>query len=643
MPNEKVLVILSDPGMGTMLEQGTLIPAGYQVTFSTELATAEMLLVSEPPDLVLLGDQVESHSGLALGADWMKRYPALPVILLALKPEAELPLKALRMGFADCLQPPIKPDQVLKAVEHGLQRRRQLLEWAGTEFPYRESALRLQLDHLETLQQVGRSVTSLLDLDAILTAVVDAAVELTGAEEGSLLLLDAITGELYMRAARNFQDEFVRKFRLPIQDTLAGQVVRTGQALALHENTPQKIKTAYMVYTLIYVPMQVHGRVIGVLGVDNRRGGPPFTEDHQRLMAALADYAAIAVENASAYERLEQEHQKLVTILAQVEDAVIVADPDGRLVLANRAARQAFGMHAQALVGSPLRELVSHAELIGIFDQKSDAPTQYELKLEDGRVFHTQVTAIDGVGRAVTMQDITHLKELDRIKSDFVNAVSHDLRSPLTAILGYVELIGRVGPVTAQQRNFINRIQVSVQNITALINDLLELGRIEAGFDARRENLPIGTVIRFALEGLREQFALKDQSLLLNLPAEQVQVLGNVVHLRQMMNNLLSNASKFTPKSGRIQVNCWMEDSQVILQVIDNGPGIPPADQPYVFDKFYRGSNISYDIPGTGLGLAIVKSIVEDHQGRVWVNSQLGQGTSFTVVLPVADAAREAG
>ena len=641
MPNEKVLVILSDPSVGSMLEQTALNPAGYQVTFSTELATAEMLLKSQPPDLVLLSSRVEKRSGLEVGADWMKRFPALPVILLALEPEAGLQVKALRMGFADCLLAPIHADEVLKAVEGGLQKRRLLLEWAGAEFPQRESALRLQLDNLETLQRVGRSVTSLLDLDAVLTTVVDAAVELTGAEEGSLLLLDEISGELYMRAARNFQDEFVRKFRLPIRDTLAGQVVRTGQPLTLHENTPQKIKTAYMVYTLIYVPMQVHGRVIGVLGVDNRRGGPPFTEEHQHLMAALADYAAIAVENAWAYERVEQEHQKLGTILAQVEDAVIVADPDGRLVLANRAAQEAFGMPSRNLAGRPVRDVINHAELVGILDQQGESATRYELTLEDGRVFHAQVTAIEGVGRAVTMQDITHLKELDRIKSDFVNAVSHDLRSPLTAILGYVELIARVGPITAQQRNFIDRIQVSVQNITALINDLLELGRIEAGFDARRETLPIGTVIRFALEGLQEQFALKDQHLVLSLPAEQIHVLGNVVHLRQMMNNLLSNASKFTPQGGRIQVNCWMEDAQVILQVIDNGPGIPPADQPYVFDKFYRGSNITYDTPGTGLGLAIVKSIVEDHQGRVWVNSMLGQGTSLTVVLPVADAARE--
>lgn len=639
MPNEKVLVILSDPGISSMLERVALTPAGYHVTLISDLATAEMLLKSDPPDLVLLSDMLEGRSGLEIGAAWIARFPALPVVLLALKPADELLVKALRLGFVDCLLPPLKASEVLQAVQNGLLWRQRLQEWANTQASQGLSSFVERLDNLEALQHVGRSVTSLLDLDTILTTVVDAAVELTGAEEGSLLLLDEATGELYMRAARNFQDDFVRKFRLPIHDTLAGQVVRTGKALALNQDTPQKIKTAYLVYTLIYVPLQVHGRVIGVLGVDNRRGGSPFLEDHQRIVAALADYAAIAIENAWAYERVEQEHSKLETILTQVEDAVIVVDPDKCLVIANRSAREAFNMDAGSLLGRPITEIVSHAELLDIFDQRSESPTRYELTLEDGRVFNALVTVIEGVGQAVTMQDITHLKELDRIKSDFVNTVSHDLRSPLTAILGYVELIGRAGPISTQQRDFINRIQVSVHNITLLINDLLELGRIEAGFDARKENLPIGTVIQFTIDGLREQLALKEQRLILNIPAEQSMVLGNAVHLRQMMNNLVSNASKFTPKGGQIQVNCRLEASQIILQVIDNGPGIPPADQPYVFDKFYRGSNIGYDIPGTGLGLAIVKSIVEDHQGRIWVESALGHGTNFTIVLPVADLA----
>ncbi len=637
MPNEKIFVILSDPSVGSMLERAALKPAGYDVTLVNDLAVVDTLLKTSPPDLVILGDLIQEKNGLEVGAAWIEQYPALPVILLAANPGDDTLTQALRLGFADCLLPPLRINDLVGVVQKGLQWRKHLQEWAALEARRGTRVLQRRLDSLESLQRVGRSVTSLLDLDTILTTVVDAAVELTGAEEGSLLLLDDATGELYMRAARNFQEDFVRKFRLPIRDTLAGQVVRTGKPITMHEETPQKIKTAYLVHTLIYVPLQVHGRVIGVLGVDNRRSGSPFLEDHLLLITSLADYAAIAIENARAYARIEQEHNKLETILTQVEDAVIVVDHEGRLVLANQTAREAFHMESGNLDGRPILEIVSHKELLEIFENKSGSSTRCELALEDGRVFNTQVTSIEEVGQAVTMQDITQLKELDRIKSEFVSTVSHDLRSPLTAILGYVELMERVGPVTAQQRDFIRRVQTSVHNITTLINDLLELGRIEAGFDTRKEIVSIGTIIQFATDGLKEQFTGKEQHVVVNISSEKPMVLGNPVHLRQMVSNMLTNASKFSPKGGQIKVNCRAEDDQVILQVVDNGPGIPPGDQPYIFDKFYRGSNVGNDVPGTGLGLAIVKSIVDDHQGRVWVESVPGQGTNFTVVLPLAD------
>jgi len=237
----------------------------------------------------------------------------------------------------------------------------------------------------------------------------------------------------------------------------------------------------------------------------------------------------------------------------------------------------------------------------------------------------------------VTMQDITHLKELDRIKSDFVSTVSHDLRSPLTAILGYVELIGRAGPVTDQQREFIHRVQMSVNNITSLINDLLDLGRIEAGFDTRKEIVPLAAIIQYAVEGLRTRINEKGQILTLSIEEKLPSVLGNPVRLRQLINNVLGNSVKYTSRGGQIGICLRAEAGQVIIQVSDNGPGIPPADQPYIFDKFYRASNVPNDVPGTGLGLAIVKSIVENHQGRIWVDSTLGQGSIFTVVFPIAD------
>jgi two-component system, OmpR family, phosphate regulon sensor histidine kinase PhoR len=636
MPNANILLVLADTQIASLLERGILRPAGYEVTLVSEKSIAESLVKVIPPDLIILGDKIQGGSGYDLAPLFLDRFPNLAMILLADSHSEEIAVKALRSGFVDYIYPPFRQNDVLQAVIRAIQRQRRLVDWSQLESRRNTKSLQKRLDGLETLHSVGRSVTAVLDLDNVLTVVVDAAVELTGAEEGSLLLLDETTGELYMRAARNFQDDFVRKFRLPIRDSLAGQVLRTGKPITINDKTPQKIKTSYLVHTLIYVPLQVRGRVIGVLGVDNRHSGNPFLEDHILMVSALGDYAAIAIENAYLYTRTEVERKKLETILTHVEDGVIVVDPDGRLVLANQTARAAFGIQDPKPEGKPARDLFQHPDLVEILaDEKRARPSRSEITLEDGRVFNAQLTSIPDIGLAITMQDITHLKELDRIKSDFVSTVSHDLRSPLTAILGYVELIDRAGPVTEQQREFIRRVQFSVNNITSLINDLLDLGRIEAGFDARKEIVPLGAIINYAIEGLRSRLAEKDQDLVTQIAPDLPTVLGNPIRLRQLMGNLIGNAIKYTPGHGKITVHAHAEDGQLIIQVVDNGPGIPASDQPYIFDKFYRASNVPGDVPGTGLGLAIVKSIVENHQGRIWVDSTVGQGTTFTVVLPI--------
>ena len=237
----------------------------------------------------------------------------------------------------------------------------------------------------------------------------------------------------------------------------------------------------------------------------------------------------------------------------------------------------------------------------------------------------------------ITMHDITYLKKLDRIKSDFVSTVSHDLRSPLTAILGYIDLLDRAGPINPQQREFIQRVQASVHNITSLVDDLLNLGKIEAGFDSRKEVIPLGYILRHSIDNVKNQATEKNQKLLLDLPEDVPPLFCNPVQLRQMLDNLIDNAIKYTPAGGTIQIQVQVQRNQIILRIVDNGIGIPSVDLPYIFDKFYRASNIPADMSGTGLGLSIVKSIVESHQGRIWVDSIPGQETVFTVVLPVTE------
>ncbi len=192
----------------------------------------------------------------------------------------------------------------------------------------------------------------------------------------------------------------------------------------------------------------------------------------------------------------ESEKARLESIFASIEDGVIVLDDKKKLILINRVAREAFGLDKTDLTGQPIEDVITHNDLHALLAKSGDGAVKYyELNFDDGRVFNAQHTPVPQIGSAITMQDITYLKRLDQMKSDFVHTVSHDLRSPLTAVLGYAELVERVGPLTEQQKEFVRRIQGSVQSITALINELLDLGRLDAGFDTRRESVQMESIL----------------------------------------------------------------------------------------------------------------------------------------------------
>jgi two-component system NtrC family sensor kinase len=301
----------------------------------------------------------------------------------------------------------------------------------------------------------------------------------------------------------------------------------------------------------------------------------------------------------------------------------------------NESIHKVFGVTSNAVLGKPLATAIPHPDIASLLSRStSDELKYHEINMDDGRVYNAQFTLIPNIGSAVTIQDITYLKELERIKSDFIHTVSHDLRSPLTSVLGYAELVGRTGPLNDNQREFLARLQSSVQEITSLVNDLLDIGRLEAGFDTRREIVQLENILGYTIDILSGQIKNKD----LNLELSQSPVLpplkANPLRLRQMLDNLLGNAIKYSKINGNIKIDLRSESNQVIFQISDDGPGIPQNDLPHIFEKFYRGENVN-DVSGSGLGLAIVKTIVESHQGRIWVESQLGHGSSFVVVLPV--------
>ncbi len=213
MSNERILLILSNTEVAQILERAVLSPVGYQVTFVSEQKSAENILLGNPPDLIIASNKLEGLDFIEQARKLIERYPLIPIILLPEKHSDKLAIDAFRQGFSDYLEPPIRAKDIQNTVDRALKRRRKTEDLIRLATVKGTKDLQQRVNGLEAIQRIGHKVTSTLDLDSILAAVVDAAVELTGAEEGSLLLLDESTGELYVRASRNIQEELVSTLR----------------------------------------------------------------------------------------------------------------------------------------------------------------------------------------------------------------------------------------------------------------------------------------------------------------------------------------------------------------------------------------------------------------------------------------------
>ncbi|HSL46907.1 MAG TPA: ATP-binding protein [Anaerolineales bacterium] len=430
-----------------------------------------------------------------------------------------------------------------------------------------------------------------------------------------LLISERFDGHDGLKIARELQDRFPTLPFLIYTEKATTELIRGVSRLGLSGYLAPPLKTDDIVDAVENCLRNAH------------RVGDWLRKEVKRTTASLQKRAQIS----------EAEHARLEAVFNNIHDCVMILSRQNEIILVNPAMCRTFGIEGKASVGKPVSDVVKHPDVLAVITRAdpSDADQYHEVSFPDGRVGNAQFISIHEVGYAFTMQDITYLKEVDRARREFVHTVSHDLRSPLTSVIGYSELIERAGSVNEQQRDFLSRIQDSIQHITSLINDLLDIGSIEAGIDTRREFVQLEGILRYTIDMLQGQINAKHLKVRTELAEALPAIRANPIRLRQVLDNIIGNAIKYSHEHGEILVAMNAESNQVILEVTDHGPGIPPADQPHIFDKFYRASNIGPDVEGSGLGLAIVKNIVENHQGRIWVESTLGKGSSFFIVLPI--------
>jgi len=331
-------------------------------------------------------------------------------------------------------------------------------------------------------------------------------------------------------------------------------------------------------------------------------------------------------------------------VLDTTPDAIALLDGDGAVIVDNppmRAVRAAFAAHDTTL--DPGIRSAAGGHRNGASAEGGER--RDEVALPGGRrAFARYVAPVhDGrgrlIGRLLVVREITGEREAERAKQDFFALVSHELRTPLTAILGYVELLtsDEPAPLPAEQARHLEVIERNARRLVRLVGDLLFAAQVEgAPLLLEPGDVDLAALVRDAVELARCRAAEAEIELLTELaPVERC--VGDRDRLAQVLDNLLSNAIKFTPPGGRVVVRLAHDGAQMRIEVADTGVGIPPADQPHLFDRFYRARNATdQSVPGLGLGLTIVRTIVEGHGGSVAVRSAPGAGARFTVLLPAA-------
>ncbi len=508
----------------------------------------------------------------------------------------------------------------------------------GEAFEQMRISLRARLEELNQLLRVSQEVASSLELEDAIRPILQ-ALRAHGASMARAVFVPApgFVDESPQVFALGAGSEAYAYLDAAVLDWVQKQErpifltdLERGRGLHLPPTSPRPA-------ALAAVAVRHENRFYGALWTAYEQPRS-FSAEEPRFLSTLAGLAALAATNARLFRSAEVGRQRLAAILASTPDPVLVTDQQNRLLLANPAARQVLGLGPAD--GQPTERLLNQKELLELLQEAGTEERSAEIVMPDGKVYFATASAIIAnrrpVGRVCVLRDITHFKELDALKSDFVASVSHDLRSPLTLIRGYATMLEMVGTLNEQQKGYLAKIVMGVESMARLVHNLLDLGRIDAGIGLMIEAVPLLEVLANVISTLQLQAVHKQIALgLETAPGLPTLIEADRALLQQALYNLVENAIKYTPNGGQVTLRARARPEGVLFEVQDTGIGIPPADIPRLFERFFRGSSReARQQGGSGLGLAIVRAIAERHGGKVWVESQVGKGSTFFLLIP---------
>lgn len=503
------------------------------------------------------------------------------------------------------------------------------------------------------LLEITRAITQELNLDKVLARILTISIEMLAGQAGLIALREEHEG-WNVAVSHGIPPAFLRQLE-PLLSAVPDHEEPARYELPEINRLLQGLTRAASLGLLtgVVLPLITHRQVVGVLFIfRNYQGG--FSANDTALLQSFADQAAIAVHNAKLYTQVSREKHRMDALLDSAADGILILAPDHTIERCNPAFARMLGLPLEAIRGKSHQEVIrfiKHKD--GITLEQAEAggwpltpnATLYvegDLARPNGLTLPVGITyapllSLDGglLNIVATVRDITRFREAEELKSIFISVISHELKTPVALIKGYVSTLRREDASWDREivKDSLEVIEEEADRLTELIENLLDASRLQTG----ALSINLAEVYLDALaKRIAERFGTQSDihSIVVEFPQDFPIILGDEDRLSQVLSNLLSNAIKYSPMGGEIRISGQIRSTQVIICVSDQGPGIDAQDIPHVFDRFYRASEASRRTKGAGLGLYLTRAIIEAHRGRIWIDPKPGSGARICFSLP---------
>ena len=507
-----------------------------------------------------------------------------------------------------------------------------------------------RLSEVSMLYTMAQRISSSLDLQHMLDTIVTSLRQVIGCRACCIFLIDDSEEKLEIKAADGLKPRWRQMAKLRLGEGAAGRAAAENRTIYLSDTSkePDFIFFDEEVKSLLVVPLMAQGKVIGTINVDDNHADA-FGSTQERLLTIAAAQAGVTIENARLFAKISAEQQQTQAIIQHMADGLLLIDSHGVIRTCNFTLTNMLGLRRDQIVGQDIHSPVLHPNLASVTASSTELARTgvlaREVSIETPRPRALQVfttTVVDDqkkpAGEVRLVHDVTKERELEQLKDDFYSTVSHELRTPLFSIQGFAQIMLEEDELDQNtQKEFLDTIRRQATQLSEMVNNLLDLSKFEEGkLELEKEPLSLLEVIQQTILRLQGFAHQQKVTLIPNLPPQLPEVIGDRQRLEQVLTNLIGNAIKFSATDDQVAVSASETGTDLLVQVEDKGIGIPPEDLESIFSRYYQAGNKSErSAMGSGLGLHIAKKIVEGHGGQIWVESEDGQGSTFSFTLPL--------